>query len=903
MPITRASRRSSPVSGVTALTMASGLAILLLAGIAAAGESHPRTAASEGRIAHERLSSELWPQDALTALESEPSAMDRREGPLRIEVHVAETSAPLVERIRRHAVSVRSVSARHGRVNLEVADRDAAMRIADLDGVLMVERDWGAVRQTGAITSRAPRALNTIDLSHGTMLEGLGQKLGILSDSFARTDTLRTEDTEPEAGASTDNGPVTLEGLANQISGDLPAEIELFADDAASPLSDEGAAMGELAYDIAPAIDIAFHTAFVSQADFARGFATLCSADGADADVVVDDVLYLNEPMYQPGIVAQAASACVDDGVAVFSAAGNAGGSGYREVYVDIDPAAEGSFGDDFHAWDTNQPLLPIQLGAGESIRAVLQWNQPWTTLKPEGTARAPQVDLDLYLFDGADPATASIVASNFRDQRADSATSGADPWEIISFEAPRDGTWYLAVDHFAGSKTTIPQDDGTDLEFRLVFFASPGIETDGPGIEIDGKSVPPGPEGPTLYGHAAAEGVIAVGAIPWWTIPPAFDPTLDDSPTDGIDPQAFSARGGELPLTFDGDSGFVGRTLPLAPQIAAVDGNRNTFFGQVFEGGEDGEEPPTTQDDADEDEFWFFGTSAAAPNAAAVATLLTQHVDDLAPAALQRALTSTAIDVDGERAAPGPDAVSGFGLIDGDAAVNTAFPIAVAGRDRNIEPGATVVLDGGDSSGGTRQLTNFAWLQTEGEAVTLTDAGSAEASFTAPDNVGAVLAFELTVMDELDVTDSDTVRLTVTEPQADDLLENTSSKSGKSGSSGCFIATAAHGSALAPEVEHLRAFRDRYLVATLPGRLVTAAYYRLSPPLADWLRVRPRARSVVRAGLAPVVVAAAHPVLTGSALLLVIGGLCVRRSRRAPRVRPAHGRHGADGRRTATGT
>lgn len=75
-----------------------------------------------------------------------------------------------------------------------------------------------------------------------------------------------------------------------------------------------------------------------------------------------------------------------------------------------------------------------------------------------------------------------------------------------------------------------------------------------------------------------------------------------------------------------------------------------------------------------------------------------------------------------------------------------------------------------------------------------------------------------------------------------------------KSSSGQCFIATAAYGSALEPEVEALRDYRDRVLLKTAPGRVFVKTYYAVSPPIARIVEKSGTLRAIVRAALAPIV-------------------------------------------------
>jgi len=252
-------------------------------------------------------------------------------------------------------------------------------------------------------------------ISHGidTVLNqgitGSGVKVGVLSDGVKSLATL-------------------------QAAGNLPA-VTVLSGQAGPATADEGTAMLEIVYDLAPGAQLFFATAFNGPASFATNIQNLAAAG---ATIIVDDVTYFNEGAFQDGIIAQAVNTVTANGVLYFSSAGNSG---------NLDSGTSGTWEGDFVDSSTSIPVINTAEGKVVKVHAfdathnynqvtVASSNGSATTLKWSDPLGASTNDYDLFVLDS----TMSTILA----QSTNSQTGTQDPYESVS--APPAGSRIVVV-------------------------------------------------------------------------------------------------------------------------------------------------------------------------------------------------------------------------------------------------------------------------------------------------------------------------------------------------------------------------------------------------------------------------------------------------------------------------
>jgi hypothetical protein len=147
-------------------------------------------------------------------------------------------------------------------------------------------------------------------------IDGRGITVGALSDSF---------DTATQSLAN-GGGPLTIHAADDIKTGDLPKDgVTVIQDDTITGAGfDEGRGMLQIVHDIAPRAKECFATADFGRLAFAFFIEALADKTGpCGADVIVDDVVYLDEPMFSDDEIGDAIDDVAAQGVSYFSSAGN----------------------------------------------------------------------------------------------------------------------------------------------------------------------------------------------------------------------------------------------------------------------------------------------------------------------------------------------------------------------------------------------------------------------------------------------------------------------------------------------------------------------------------------------------------------------------------------------------
>ena len=498
------------------------------------------------------------------------------------------------------------------RVSLNQLDQ-----IAQLNSLNFARPAYRPITRVGATTSQGDAALNADIARNIFEVDGTGITVGVLSDSYDRSSLVLTD-------AADDIASGDLPGLGNPEGFTTPVTVlddSAFGPIGAFLLIDEGRGMMQLIHDVAPGAALAFHTAANGPADFANGILELIN--NAGADVVVDDIGYLDQPFFQDGIIAQAADAAFAQGVPYFSSAGNSGRDSYEDEF-----RRAGIIGNyavhDFNPGAGVDITNGFILRPGESITLSFQWDEPFASAGGVGASGASN-DIDIFLFRN----NFSLVESGT------DLNVGGDAFEILSYTNTTASAENLNL--VVGRKLNV---GGSDPGL-IKWIDFDGFVTD---FEYETNSS-------TSFGHPNAVGAAAVGA--------AF---YEDTPRFGTNPallEDFSSAGG-TPILFD----IFGNRL-AQPEVrqkvdfVAPDGTNTTFFGSS---------------DVEGDGFPnFFGTSAASPHAAAVAALMLEAVPDATPDDIYETLKNTALDMDDPFTAGfdvGFDNASGNGLIQANLAI-----------------------------------------------------------------------------------------------------------------------------------------------------------------------------------------------------------------------------------------
>jgi len=511
-----------------------------------------------------------------------------------------------------------------------------------------------AYGHTSAVTS-AGVALHKANLAQAKAITGAGVTVGVVS-----------------------GGVQSL--AAAQASGDLPAVNIVDQSTFGVGTGDEGTAMLEIVHDMAPGATLDFHADGIAQVTTPLTLVLAFDAlRKAGANVIVHDAGFLDEPVFQSGVVAQVIDGLTNLGVSVHSAAGNEGDTHAARVTAAGSGAGPEAKPGPFSNCGPNPPTNAVGIGPGgktsfevtlfpgEKSTFALQWSEPRSIFPTAGQGGFTDLDLFLMTDDLSD-------CLDFSDAPQGNGAGDTIEGFTGSLRGPVPVKAKLVVSAFLDRAITPP---ATSPILDLRWTGAAAVDP------------------PTRLGSISAVDNFTSGL-------PAAAAAVDAA-TGQIEPYSSA---GPVDL-FTTTSCPAGTTKTEDQECAASPGTTvGTFPGPAWTAADN-----VAVSGAGGFMSPFRGTSAAAPHAAGCDALVRQAIGrpNAPVGAVHERLASTAVDV----GAPGDDPVTGAGILDC-AAASVVSNLALTNQVSSTgpAPGDTVtytltVTDAGPDAGTGLALTD----------------------------------------------------------------------------------------------------------------------------------------------------------------------------------------------------
>lgn len=391
------------------------------------------------------------------------------------------------------------------RLAAATVDVNRISELASLDAVESVSTIMPPIIRAGSVQSEGDAVLKA-DLARSQYaLTGSGVKVGVISDGV---DNL---------SYAISKGDLTFVSvLGNSVGGD------------------EGTAMLEIIHDLAPNASLYFHDCGNNILAFNEAITELVNAG---CDVIVDDIGWITEPFFEDGAIASHVKTILQSHDVVYaSSAGNAAGSHYQGTFCDD---GTGQNSNDFSGGTSAYKYLYVEIPAGASVIAVLQWNEDFDNAVS---------DYDMYLYNND--------TSAFLDGSEAYQSQTKEPLEAFKYENQTGSAITAAL-----LITAFDAPVAKELEVYLYSYGG-SVYTNNIMAED------------SIFGHPAVTGVIACGAVRA-TTPDSIEPFSSQGPVTMLDetrskPDVCGVDG----VSVTGAGGFYNPfygTSAAAPHVAAV--------------------------------------------------------------------------------------------------------------------------------------------------------------------------------------------------------------------------------------------------------------------------------------------------------------------------------------------